>query len=248
MRGDKNEGGSEPEQSELKKACDEIAAKKKAELEAEEQRRIEHRRKADEVMQARSNTLKKLREIGAGMSLPTNFRPHLVCKKLGKNDKEHPEHGVQFRRSGDDCLLEALNGVAAISICLQGEGEQCPKHPVAVPARAMALVAKAEAEFAQLWFHDGKVTVFVDDALHEFFQIQQDLPFPTENLRAKPKGTKLLQAVTFDAELLHRIQKALGTDHVALRQADKHMLSVWPDGNDKSPSCGFLMTFTEPDA
>lgn len=230
--------------SELKKACDEIQAKKQAEAEAEAERRLEHRRKAEEAMQARSTTLKKLREIGPGMSLPTQFRPHLVAKKLSAKDNETPFHGVCFRREGDDCIVEATNGIGAVSICLQSEGNQCPDMAV-VPARALALVAKAKAEFAQLWFHAGKVTVFVDDALHEFFQIPRDLPFPTEDLRKKSKGTRLLSAVTFDTEQLHRIQKALGTDHVALRQADKHLLSVWPQGDDKAPSCGFLSTFRE---
>lgn len=229
--------------SELKKACDEIQKQKQDDQAAEEQRRADHRRKAEEAMQARSNTLKKLREIGPGMSLPTNFRPHMCCEKKGAKEKERPEHGVVFRRVGDDCLVEATNGIAAVSICLQGEGEQCPEVPVAIPARAMRLAARAKAEFAQLWFHEGKVTIFVDDALHEFFLIPRELPFPTENLRDKAKGTKLLSSVTFDSEQLAKLQRALGTDNLALRQADKHLLSVWPEGNDKSPSCGFLATF-----
>jgi len=237
----------EPEDdTELKKACDEVAAKRKAEQEAEEQRLAEHRKKAEEAMQARSNTLKKLREIGPGMSMPTRYRPHLCCRKLGKDDTEGPIHGVSFRQVGKDCLIESTNAIAAVSICLEGEGAQCPGH-VIVPARAMALVAGAEAEFAQLWFHGGKFVILVDDAVHEFFQIPKDLPFPTENLRDKPKGTKLLQSITFDAEQLHRIQKALGTEHLALRQADKHLLSVWPEGNDKAASCGFLSTFSDTD-
>lgn len=46
--------------------------------------------------------------------------------------------------------------------------------------------------------------------------------------------------MVFDTEQLFRIQKALGTDNVTLRQADKHLLSVWPKGDDRQPSCGFL--------
>lgn len=234
----------DPEDTELKKACDEIQARKEKEAAEEAERLAEHKKKAEAAMAARSATIKKLREIGPGMSVPTEFRPHLCAVRLGKSDKEQPHHGVFFRRRGDDCLVEASNGVATVSICLLGEGNQCPGEAI-VPARAMQLVATAEADFAQLWFHEGKVTVFVDDALHEFFQIPKDLPFPTENLREKPKGTRLLQGVAFDTEQLFRIQKALGTDHVALRQADKQLLSVWPNGDDKAPSCGFLTTYRE---
>ena len=228
--------------SELKKACDEIQAKRAAEEQEREQRRIEHQKKAEDAMRARSDTLRKLREIGPGLSIPTDIKPHLCCRKLGKDDKEAPEHGVQFRRHGKDCLIEAQNGIACVSICLPSEAEECPEAAVSVPARAMALIASADAEFAQVWFHAGKVTVFVDDAVHEFFQIPRDLPFPVENLREKARG-RIVQSATFDAEQLHRIQKALGTDHVALRQADKHLLSVWPRGDDQARSCGFLATF-----
>ena len=98
----------EPEDdTELKKACDEVAAKRKAEQEAEEQRLAEHRKKAEEAMQARSNTLKKLREIGPGMSMPTKYRPHLCCRKLGKDDTEGPIHGVSFRQVGKDYTKKA---------------------------------------------------------------------------------------------------------------------------------------------
>lgn len=225
--------------SELKKACDEIEAKRKQEQQEEADRLEAHKKKAEEAMQARGKVLARLREIGPGMSLPTQYKPHLLARKLIGKDGERPEHGVCFRRAGGDCLIEATNGLAAVSICLQSEGEQCPEMAV-VPARALALVSRAKAEFAQLWFHDGKVTVFVDDAIHEFFQIPRDLPFPTENLRAKSKGTRLLSSVIFDTEQLFRVQKALGADRVTLRQADKHLLSVWPEGDDRHHSCGFL--------
>lgn len=225
--------------SELKKACDEIQAKKQKDAQEEAERREAHKKKAEEAMQARGKVLARLREIGPGMSLPTHYKPHLLARKLSAKEKERPDHGVCFRRVDKDCLIEAVNGLGSVSICLQGEGAQCPELAV-VPARACALVSRAKAEFAQLWFHDGKVTVFVDDAIHEFFQIPRDLPFPTENLRAKAKGTRLLSSVVFDTEQLFRIQKALGADQVALRQADKHLISVWPDGDDRHPSCGFL--------
>lgn len=235
----------EPEDSELKKACDEIEAKKLAEEKEREQRRIDHQKKAEEAMRARSETLKKLREIGAGLSVPTDIKPHLCSTRLSKSNKEMPCHGVQFRRSGEHCLIEAQNGIACVSICLLGEAEQCPENGAVVPARAMALIAAAKAEFAQVWFDSGKVTVFVDDAVHEFFQIPRDLPFPIEDLRLKPRGMRLLQGVTYDAEQMLRIQRALGASHVALRQADKLLLSVWPQGDDKAPSCGFLATFSD---
>jgi hypothetical protein len=235
---------NENDDSELKKACDEVEKKAKDAEAEREQRRLEHQKKAEEAMRARSETLKKLREIGLGLSMPTEFRPHLCSRKLGKDEKEAPIHGVQFRRDGKNCLVEAQNGIAAVSIALLGEAEQCPKEGANVPARAMALIASAEAEFAQVWFHAGKVTVLVDDAVHEFFQIPRDLPFPIEDLRKRPRA-RLVQSATFDAEQLHRIQKALATGHVALRQADKHLLSVWPEGNDRAPSCGFLSTFAD---
>lgn len=230
--------------SELKKACDEIQAKKQKEQQEEAERREAHKRKAEEAMAARGKVLARLREIGPGMSVPTHYKPHLLARKMAAKDVERPEHGVCFRRLGDDCLIEALNGIASVSICLQGEGKQCPELAI-VPARALALVSRAEAEFAQLWFHDGKVTILVDDAIHEFFQIPRDLPFPTENLRAKAKGTRLLSSAIFDTEQLFRIQKALGAERVALRQADKHLLSVWPDGDDRQPSCGFLALISD---
>lgn len=233
----------DPNESELKKACDEIQAKREADEKAREERRAEHQKKAEDAMRARSETLRKLREIGPGLSVPTDIKPHLCAVKRGKNDKEAPEHGVQFRRDGRDCLVEAQNGIACVSICLGGEAEQVPEGGAVVPERAMALIAKAEAEFAQVWFHEGKVTVFVDDAVHEFFQIPRELPFAVENLRAKPRGMRLLQGLTYDAEQMLRIQRALGASHVALRQADKHLLSVWPMGDDQAASCGFLATF-----
>ena len=101
----------DPNESELKKACDEIQAKREADEKAREERRAEHQKKAEDAMRARSETLRKLREIGPGLSVPTDIKPHLCAVKRGKNDKEAPEHGVQFRRDGRDCLVEAQNGI-----------------------------------------------------------------------------------------------------------------------------------------
>lgn len=235
----------DPNESELKKACDEIQAKKQAEAEALEQRRAEHKKKAEDAMRARSETLRKLREVGPGMSVPTHYKPHLLCKKLGKDDKESDYHGVTFRRLDGDCVLEAMNGVAAVSIVLEGEGEQCPEAGAIVPARAMRLIAAAKAEFAQVWFADAKVTVFVDDAVHEFFLIPPTLPFAVAYLRDKPTGSRMVSGAAVDGDMLHRLQKALAASHVAIRKIDKALLGLVPESDDQGMNRGFLATVGE---
>lgn len=217
------------------------AKKHAADFDEAEAKREAHRKKEADRIAAHQSTLARLRELGDGLHFPTNLRPHLVCAKRKKDENPIAEHGVTFRRAGADCLVEAGNRIACVSILLDGQGEDGP-HLAVVPAEAMEIIAGAEDELATLWFADCKVHILVDQAVHEFFVLQPDLPM-FEQLRDTDARQRMVAGVALDATQLVRIQKALGTEMVALRHHSKNVLSVYPDGNDKHPNRGYLALF-----
>lgn len=83
------------------------------------------------------------------------------------------------------------------------------------------------------------------DEVHEFFLLQPDLPFPGQNLRASNKHQRSLAGIGLDAEQLARVQKALGSECLAVRLASKGVLSLYPgDDADGDPDqIGFLALF-----
>lgn len=223
---------------------------------ADQAERLEkHQRKAEEAMRRRQEQLAKLQASGPGITLPTCYQLHLLVHKLTKDQKEGQRHGVLFRRDGADLVLEATNGQAACSIRRRGDGlafaagEVRGDHRAIMPAKAAKMLAAAKAELAQLWFVNGRVSILVDDVLHEYWQIPRDeLPFPTENLRAIQRSTRL-GAVRVDARQLQAVQKALGTDQLQVLHAGKGLLALVPAGADidDPDDLGFLAIPAEAD-
>lgn len=203
------------------------------------EQQIRDLRRAAARQQAARETLERLRAMGSGISFPTNLRPHLVCAKARKGDKLHAEHGVTFRRDGGDCLVEAGNQIAFVSLLLEGEGEEAP-HLAIVPREAMEIIAGADDEMATLWFRDCKVWVLVDQAVHEFFVLQPDLPMGGESLRATDLRQKNLRGPQLNAAELAKIQKALACESMAMRWHSRAVVSLYPDGVEQSPHRGFL--------
>lgn len=187
-------------------------------------------------------TLQALRELGPGLTWPTKFRPHLVCAKKKAKETLRAEHGVSFRRDGDDCVIEATNGVALVRIRLRHEGEPAPTRAV-VPAKAMKLLSAAEDESATLWFHGTKVTIVVDEEIHEFRCIPPDLPFPTPDLA--DIGGAALSGVHLDAEHLLNIQRALAGVSLAMRAVRRGTIALLPDGMKQTDEVGFLQLWND---
>ena len=187
-------------------------------------------------------TLEALRELGPGLSWPTRFRPHLVAAKKKAKETLRAEHGVSFRRDGEDCVVEATNSIAMVRIRLRHEGEPAPTRAV-VPAKAMKLLAAAENESATLWFHGTKVTIVVDDEIHEFRCIPPDLPFPTPDLA--DIGGAALSGVHLDAEHLLNIQRALAGVSLAFRAVRRGTIALLPDGMKQTDEVGFLQLWND---
>lgn len=186
-------------------------------------------------------------DLGPGLWVPTKFRPHLVAAKKAAKEKLADKHGVSFRRVGSDCLMEAGNGVASISILIEGEADSAPAVRTVIPARAMKLIAAAAAEeidLAELWFRGTRVIVRVGEEYHQFRVIQPDLPFPGENLRAAKTGPSVYDLV-LDSTLLLQLQKALGAPTVGVHRAGKGHVAVYPEGEATSLAVGFLATCGE---
>jgi hypothetical protein len=183
-------------------------------------------------------------DLGVGLWVPRQFRPHLVAARRSAKEKLADKHGVSFRRVGDDCLVEATNGVASISILLEGEGERAPAVRTVIPARAMKLISAAAAEeidLAEVWFRGTRVIVRVGDEYHTFRVIQPDLPFPGENLLAAKTGPSVYD-LCIDATLLLQVQKALGAPTVGIHRAGKGHVAIFPEGEVTSLAVGFLAT------
>lgn len=185
-------------------------------------------------------TLEALREIGPPLSWPTQYKPHLVARKKKAKEEVRAEHGVSFQRDEGDCLVEATNGIAWVRIRLGHEGEQAPARAI-VPAKAMKLLSQAEAEMAALWFHGVKVTIVVDDEIHEFRCIAPELPFPTPALDAS-KGGRVITDLQANMEQLHLVQQALAANFLSVRSLKKGAIALLPDGDEKSGTAGFLAT------
>jgi len=180
--------------------------------------------------------------LGPGLWMPTRYKPHLVVRKKAAKDSLCDEHGVSIRRLGDDCLVEASNGVSSVSILLADEGANAPAARVVIPARAAKLIADAapDIETARLWFLGARVVIAIGDEIHQFSVQQPDLPFPGENLRDKAMGSRSLAGVSCDADHMLRLQKALAADFLELRWISRGVVSVIPDGAESAYTCGFL--------
>jgi hypothetical protein len=184
-------------------------------------------------------TLEALRELGPPLYWPTEFKPHLVARKKKAKEEVRAEHGVSFQRDGGDCIVEATNGIAWVRIRLKGEGEHAPSRAI-VPAKAMRLLAQAEAEMAALWFHGVKVAIVVDDEIHEFRCIPPELPFPSPELDSRASG-RVLTDFQANAEQLHLVQQALAANFLSVRSLKKGAVALLPDGAE-SGTAGFLAT------
>lgn len=201
----------------------------------------EQREKRAAQVEAHTRTMERLRSMGPGLTFPQDWRPHLVCAKRKKDEVPGQKNGVTFRRVGADCLVEAGNGVACVSILLLGEGVAAPTLAV-VPAEAMKIAAGAEDESATFWFADGKVWLFVDQAVHEFFALQPDLPM-WQDLRAADKAERSLAGVHLDAKELAKVQAALGCESMAMRHHSRGVVSLYPEGREDALARGFLLLF-----
>lgn len=219
-----------------------VEASMQKDLDAEQKR--ERALKAQQSREeAALETLRRLRTMGSGIHFPTQYRPHLVCARAKKGDKLYAEHGVTFRRDGGDCLVEAGNQIAFVSLLLEGEGEEAP-HLAIVPREAMEIIAGADDEMATLWFRDCKVWVLVDQAVHEFFVLQPDLPMGGESLRATDLRQKNLRGPQLNAAELAKIQKALACESLAMRWHSRGVVSLYPDGVENSPHRGYLSVWS----
>lgn len=185
-------------------------------------------------------TLEALRQLGPPLSWPTQYKPHLVARKKKAKEELRAEHGVSFQRDGGDCVVEATNGIAWVRIRLKHEGDEAPVRAI-VPAKAMRLLAQAEAEMAALWFHGVKVTIVVDDEIHEFRCIAPELPFPTPELDARAGG-RVVTDLQANMEQLHLVQQALAANFLAVRSLNKGAIALLPDADEKSGHVGFLAT------
>ena len=107
----------------------------------------------------------------------------------------------------------------------------------------MEIVAAAEDELARIWFHDVKVYVLVDQAVHEFFLLQPDLPIG-QNLRDTDARQRSLAGPQLNAAELAKVQKALACDSLAMRWHSRGVVSLYPDGIEKSPHRGYLATYS----
>lgn len=228
-------------------------ARRERDLAGEAEKLEQHRRKADAAIKARGEQLQKLRASGPGITLATSYQLHLVTAKRGKKDKLAPRHGVTFRRRGADLLIECSNDRAFVSLLRQGDGEAFapgrsldPRVVMVAPAKAMELIAKAQEGLAQLWFAGGKVSILVDDALHEFWQIPCDeLPFDDDQvpMRDRHYRSAMVGGFGIEAAELLKLQKALGADQVEIRRASKGLLSVFPSWQrdaDQPVDVGFI--------
>jgi hypothetical protein len=201
------------------------------------------RARGKEAKERVRSMLDDVAELGPGLHWPTCFRPHLVAAKKAAKEALRAEHGIAFRRDGDTCIVEALNGISLVRIVLPGEGSCAPVRAVA-PKKAMKLLAAAEDEFARLWFKGPHVTILVDESIHKFKLIPPDLPFPTPDFVAD-KGARALSGVTLNGEALALIQKALAVEAVSLRQCKKGTIAVLPEDGTDTENCGFLALFND---
>lgn len=223
--------GAEVDVADVEKALEHAVTGDAAE--AKRQRRI----------QAQADTMRRLQSMGPGLGWSPELRPHLVAKKRKKQEALAAVHGVTFRRDGQDCLVEAGNGVAFVSIRLPKQAKNAPVLAV-VPAGAMVAACQAE-DLATFWFRDAKVWVLADDVVSEFFLVQPDLPFEGLNLRKRNKAQRSLAGLALDGALLALVQKALATESLAIRHAAPHVLSLYPAGDDSDQDpdrLGFLAT------
>jgi hypothetical protein len=182
--------------------------------------------------------------LGPGLWVPTKWRPHLVAARKKAKEKLADKHGVSLRRVGDDCLVEAGNGVCSISILLEGEGAHAPAARTVIPARAWKTIAAAaaeEIELAQLWFQGARVIVCVGEEYHQFRTIQPDLPFPAESLREMETGPSVYDLV-IDAGHLTALQRALNAPTVGVNRCGKGVVVIYPEGENTSLAMGFLAT------
>lgn len=230
------------DQKAVEAATDEIAEDFLGDGDDAERAARQAKKLAEDRHNAHIETLRRLQEFGSGILFPTHLRPHLVCAKAKKGDRLYAEHGVTFRRHGADCLVEAGNRIAFVSILLENEGEDSPRLAV-VPREAMEIVAAAEDELARIWFHDVKVYVLVDQAVHEFFLLQPDLPIG-QNLRDTDARQRSLAGPQLNAAELAKVQKALACDSLAMRWHSRGVVSLYPDGIEKSPHRGYLATYS----
>ena len=188
----------------------------------------------------------------AALLFPLCFRPHLCAKKKTAKEKLADAHGVSFRRQGDDCIVEASNGVVSIAIELSGEGPKCPKGRVVLPPRAMRIMARSEdseIEEAAIKFLGSRVRIEIGQESHTFRVLQPDLPFPGENLLAAvPSASGRLDRPQLDTTQLSKLQSALGQVSVKLRQLRKGVLAVLPGETTLVPAIGFLSLYSDESA
>jgi len=186
--------------------------------------------------------LESLRELGHPLMWPTKYRPHLCARKKTKKEQLLPIHGVAFKRDGDHCMVHASNNRALVRIRLPHQGVYAPSQAI-VPVKAMRMLAAATDEEACLWFSGTKVSILVDDELHQYRCIDPELPFPSPELDRKATGT--VSRVTVNATYLEQIQEALAATCLEVRFPNEHMISLIPEGDEKSDGWGFCALIGE---
>ena len=177
-----------------------------------------------------------LRSVGPGVMWPTQYRPHLLCARRGKNESLLAVHGVHFSDRKGDLIATANNGIGTVEVRLRGQGHLVPKPGVTVPAAAMKILANAEGEQATIWFHAPKVSILVDGSLHQFDAIPPDLPFPKPRLHRG--STWRSGATVLDARQLRKIADALSAEALDIRDGDKTAVHVAVPADEDA--CGWL--------
>lgn len=171
-------------------------------------------------------------DLGGAILFPTDVQPHLVCARPKKNQQLQAEHGVTFRRVGDDCHVYATDRKLAFRLVLEGDGQFVPPAGAVVPRKAMQLVARAEAELVSIWFGKGKVRIRADGEQHDFRLIDV-LPFPGDESEAfvgAEAAARRVNNCRISGSQLARLQKALGAEWLELVQPRRGMVIAVPGG------------------
>lgn len=179
-------------------------------------------------------TIRKVSQIGVpgagAIHFPTDLQPHLCCRRRKKSETPQADHGVTFRRVGDDCHVYAFDGVVAMRVVLQGDGENVPPAGCVVPAKAFRVIAEADGDMAAIAFNGGQVRVTVDGDEHKF-RVLDVLPFggdESEMFSGEATASRKVVGCSMNAKALARLQRALACEYVELLPPKRGRVIVQP--------------------
>lgn len=184
--------------------------------------------------------------VSGSIQFPTDLQPHLCCRRRKKSEAPQADHGVTFRRVGNDCHVYAYDGVVAMRVVLEGEADNVPPAGCVVPSKAFRVIAEADGELAAIAFKGGQVRITVDGDEHKF-RVLDVLPFggdESELFAGEANASRKVSGCSMNAKALARLQRALACEYVELLQPKRGRVIVQPGSAEGVKRVGVMALWT----